>query len=306
MSFSRPGAIDLSALKQSAPAPAAAGGAPAPDGASFVVDVTEQDFQQVALEASLRHVVVLSLWSPRSPQSGDFNALLARVANSFGGQLLLAQVDVDTSPAIAQAVGAQGVPFVLGLVGGQPVPLFQGAASEDEVRRLFEELVRVAAQNGVTGLASPQGAAPAEAAPEEEPADPRFADADARFAEGDFAGAVTEYEKLAAQYPADTEVVERLAGARLLSRCAGADLQAARAAAAANPDDVEAQMLVADLDVSGGHVDDAFDRLITLVRRLPADEREPVRLRLVDLFTVVGSSDPRVAAARRKLATALY
>jgi putative thioredoxin len=307
MSFSRPGAIDLSALKQSAPAPAASGGAPAPDGASFVVDVTEQDFQQVALEASLRHVVVLSLWSPRSPQSGEFNALLARVANSFGGQLLLAQVDVDTSPAIAQAVGAQGVPFVLGLVGGQPVPLFQGTAAEEEVRRLFEELVRVAVQNGVTGRAAPQAAAGAAAAPaEEEPADPRFADADAKFAEGDFAGAVAEYEKLAAQYPADTEVVERLAGARLLQRCAGADLQAARTAAAERPDDVEAQMLVADLDVSGGHVDDAFDRLITLVRRLPADQREPVRLRLVDLFTVVGAADPRVAAARRKLATALY
>ncbi len=307
MSFSRPGAIDLSALKQSAPsAPGAAAGAPAPEGASFVVDVTEQDFQQVALEASLRHVVVLSLWSPRSPQSADFNALMARVADSFGGQLLLAQVDVDASPAIAQAVGAQGVPFVLGLVGGQPVPLFQGTAAEDEVRRLFEELVRVAVQNGVTGRAAPQAAAGAPEAEEEPVADPRFAAADARFAEGDFAGAVAEYEKLAAQHPGDAEVAERLAGARLLARCAGADLQAARAAAAERPDDVEAQMLVADLDVSGGHVDDAFERLIELVRRLPADEREPVRLRLVELFTVVGAGDPRVASARRRLASALY
>src|SRR5699024_8302265 len=121
-SFSRPGAVDLSALKNqsassSAGQPGSAGG--------YVIDVTEQQFQTEVLEAASTYVVVLSLWSPRAPESKTFNETLARVTNSYQGSLMLAQVDIDTSPQIAQAVGAQGVPFVLGLVKGQPVPLFQ-------------------------------------------------------------------------------------------------------------------------------------------------------------------------------------
>lgn len=299
MSFSRPGAIDLSALKK----PAAPAGPPAAASA-YVIDVTEQNFQTLALEASLQHIVVLSLWSARAPQSQQFNQVLAHVTNSFVGQILLAQVDVDTNPAIAQAVGAQGVPFVLGLVKGQPVPLFQGTKDEAEVRALFEELIRVGAENGVSGrVAGEAAAAPEEPEPYD---DPRFAAADEAFAAGNFEGAIDEYEKLVAQFPADAEIAERLAGVRLLDRTKDADLQAARQAAADAPDDVPAQLLVADLDVSGGHIQDAFDRLIDLIRRLAAEDRDPVRERLLELFLIVGTTDPRVATARRRLATALY
>lgn len=305
MSFSRPGAIDLSALKNAAPgAPAGASRGPAPAGASWVLDVTEQNFQDV-LQSSLDHVVVLALWSSRAPQGDDFNRVLATVANSYGGRLLLARVDVDTSPQIAQMLGAQGVPFVVGVVKGQPVPLFQGTADEAQVRQYLDELLRVAQANGVTGSAPPVGGV-AEVAEEEPADDPRFAAADDAFAEGDYATAISEYEKLLAANPADTEAAERLAGARLLDRTADADLTAAREAAAQNPDDLDAQMLVADLDLSGGHVDDAFGRLIDLVRRTAGDERERVRGRLVEMFTIVGSDDPRVAQARRKLASALF
>jgi putative thioredoxin len=117
---------------------------------------------------------------------------------------------------------------------------------------------------------------------------------------------VAEYEKLRVQYPADVEVAERLARVKWLSRTKGADLQAARAAAADRPDDVDAQMLVADLDISGGHVEDAFDRLLTLIRNTAGDERETVRERILELFTVVGIADPVVMTARRSLATALF
>jgi putative thioredoxin len=302
MNFSRPGAIDLSALKQ----PAARPGQPAAGGGSYVVDITEQNFQTEALQASMSYVVVLSLWSPRSPQSESFNALLGNVISQYGGQIVLAQVDIDANPAIAQALQAQAVPLVVGLVKGQPVPLFQGTVDEAEARRFFDELVNVAAQNGVTGRAQPTGEAPEAAELAEEPEDPRFAAADAAFAASDFDTAVAEYEKLQAQYPADTEVSERLAGVKLLARTQAVDLQAARKAAADAPDDLDAQMLVADLDVSGGHVDDAFDRLIQLVKRTSGDERELVRQRLLDLFTVVGVADPRVATARRALASALF
>lgn len=298
MSFSRPGAIDLSALKKPA---SPAGSAPA--SGAYVVEVNEQNFQQIALEASLQHVVVLSLWSARAPQSGTFNQVLARVTGSFGGQILLAQVDVDTNPAIVQAVGAKGVPFVLGLVKGQPVPLFEGVKDEAEVSALFQELVRVAAENGLTGRVSDEPSVPEEPEPVD---DPRFAQADEAFAASDFTTAIAEYEKLAAQYPAEVEVAERLAGVKLLDRTKDADLQAARQAAADNGADIDAQLLVADLDVSGGHVEDAFDRLIEVIKGLSGEERDPVRERLLELFLVVGTTDPRVATARRALASALY
>jgi putative thioredoxin len=250
--------------------------------------------------------VVLGLWSSRAPQSGAFNDTLATVVESYAGQLLLARVDVDTNPQIAQALQVQGVPYVAGIVKGQPVPLFQGTVEEDEMRRYFDELVRIAAENGLTGRAQPSGAGPADTGVVEEPEDPRFAPAEEAFMASDFDTAVAEYEKLRVQYPADVEVAERLARVKWLSRTKGADLQAARAAAADRPDDIEAQMLVADLDISGGHVEDAFDRLIGLVRATTGDERDMVRERLLELFTVVGIADPVVMTARRALASALF
>lgn len=301
-SFSRPGAVDLSALKNASASGASASSA----GGGYVIDVTEQQFQSEVLEASTRYVVVLSLWSPRAPESETFNATLAGVANSYDGRLLLAQVDVDSSPQIAQAVGAQGVPFVLGLVKGQPVPLFQGTVEESEVRRFFDELLKVAVANGVSGAAEPRGQAGEDADTDTAEDDPRFAVADAAFASGDFATAVGEYEALVSANPSDVEAAERLAGVKLMQRTHDADLDAARAAAAERPEDIDAQLLVADLDISGGHVDDAFGRLLGLVRTTTGDERERVRQRLLELFTVVGADDPRVASARRALASALF
>ncbi len=304
MTFSRPGAIDLSALSR--PAQGTGSSAPSGGGGSWVVDLTEQNFQSVAIDGSMQHLVVLSLWSPRAQQSADFNALLGRVANDLGGQILLAQVDVDANPQIAQALGAQGVPLVVGLVKGQPVPLFQGTADEADVRQYFDQLVALGAQHGVTGRAQPVGGAPADTEQAEEPDDPRFAAADAAFGSGDVDTAIAEYEKLLVQHPNDAEVAERLAGVKLFARTQDADLNQARAAAADDPDDLQAQLLVADLDVSGGHVEDAFGRLIDVVRRVHGDDRELVRARLLELFTVVGTSDPRVADARRALAAAIF
>lgn len=299
--FSRPGAVDLSAFKSAAPVPGPAAGT----AGAYAVDVTEQTFQADVLEASMRHVVVMSLWTPRAPETERFNATLASVVDSFAGRILLARVDVDTSPQIAKAVQAETVPFVVGLVKGQPVPLFQGIVDEAEVRRFFDELVKVAVANGLSGTAQSRGAAPVAEEPADED-DPRFAAADEAFVAGDYDGAVRAYEALVAANPADTEAAERLAGVRLVQRTSGADLSAARDAAAQAPDDIDAQLLVADLDVSGGHVDDAFARLVDLVRRTAGDERERVRQRLLELFVVVGADDPRVAPARRALASALF
>lgn len=307
MSFSRPGAVDLSGLAE----PAADGTSAAPSGAGrWAFDVTDQNFQADVLQASMRYIVVLHLWSPRSPQSEAFNDVLGRVVDGYDGRLVLARVDVDANPAIAQALGAQAVPLAVAILSGQPVPLFQGTLGEDEIRQYFDQLVTAAVQNGVTGRAEPTGNAEASATGAEDEADdapdPRFAAADEALGNDDPEAAIAEYERLQAQYPGDDEIAERLAGVRLIARTRGADLNEARAAAAERPDDIDAQFLIADLDVSGGHVDDAFGRLLELVGRLTGDDRERVRARLVELFTVVGTADPRVAQARRALASRLF
>lgn len=296
MNFSRPGAIDLSALAARAQAPATQD----PEGV-YVVDVTEENFQAL-VESTMTQLVVLSVWSSRSPQSAKFNAVLSKATTEYQGALQVARVDVDSQPNIAQALQVQSVPVVMGLVQGRPVPLFQGVVPAEEVKRYFGELVRLAQENGLTGRVAPTGAAPEE---EPEPAaDPRFAAADEAYAAGDVATAIAEYEKLKVQYPADAEIAERLAGVKLFSRTANADLNQARANAADNPDDVDAQLLVADLDINGGHIEDAFLRLVDLLKR--TDEKDRVRDHLLELFVVVGISDPRVATARRSLAAALF
>ena len=300
-SFSRPGAVDLSGLANGA------GGEPGKPGApgAYSFDATEQTFQTEVAEASMQHVVVLSLWSPRAPESVTLNEMLSKLADSYQGKLTVARLDVDESPQIAQALQVRGVPYVLGLVQGQPVPLFQGSTDEETAKQYLDKLLELAVSNGVTGTAQPRATEDAEA--EEEPAsDPRFAEADEAFGSGDLDGAIAAYEKLVSQNPADDEAAERLAGVRLMKRTSGADLNAARDEAANNPDDIDAQLLVADLDVSGGHVEDAFGRLIDLVRRTFGDDRERIRLRLIDLFTIVGNDDPRVARARRDLAASLF
>ncbi|HPU12450.1 MAG TPA: tetratricopeptide repeat protein [Aeromicrobium sp.] len=303
MSFSRPGAIDLSALAKPRPETTASA---APGAAVYAIDATEANFQSV-VESSMRHLVVIALWSPRSPQSVEFTQVLVAATSSYGGALQVARVDADANPGIAQALKAQGVPLVVGLVQGQPVPLFQGTVDGTEIKRYFDELVRLAQENGLTGLAEPSASAGAEPENEPEPEDdPRFAVADEAYARGDFAAAITEYETLLAQSPADAEVAERLAATKLYARTSTADLQVARKAAADAPGDIAAQLLVADLDVSGGHVEDAFIRLIELIKRIDQDDRNQVREHLLELFTVVGLSDPRVAQARRSLAAALF
>lgn len=306
--FSRPGAVDLSALRRPA------GGA-GPDAASsspgvYAVDVTEHTFQADVLEASLQHVVVLSLWSPRAPASEQLNETLTRLADEMAGRFRLALLDVDANPEIANALGVQGVPFVLGLLRGQPVPLFQGTVDEADARRYLEELLKVAVANGVTGRASPQ-AAPAMGTDEPDPAadpaaDPRFAAGDEALARGDLEAAVAAYATAVEASPGDDDAVGRLAGARLVSRTRNVDPAAARAAATASPSDVAAAGLVADLDVLEGRSDEAFDRLLGLVATTSGSERDDVRRHLLELFSVVGPDDSAVAPARRRLATALF
>lgn len=308
--FSRPGAIDLSALKRPAPsAPPAAAGAAATSGAAqpsaYAVQVSEESFQSV-LEASMTAPVVLVFYSPsRSPESATLAADVSMVAGEYEGRFLAGLVDIDAHPQIAQAMQIPQVPLMYVLLDGRPVtqPL-PGAAPIDELRAFFNQLAQQLTAQGVTGRHQPRHAAPVEG--EEPTVDPRYAAAQDALGDGDIDRAVAEYQKLVDANPADVEAAAGLAMAKVLQRTQGVDLNAAREAAAANPDDVDAQTLVADLDMLGGHVDDAFNRLIALVARTSGNERDRVREHLIGLFAAVGNDDPRVLRGRQNLASALF
>ncbi|MFC6286644.1 co-chaperone YbbN [Nocardioides sp. GCM10027113] len=322
--FSRPGAFDLSALKRPAPqgggspaggaagAPraAAGGGGAAAGGATgspYAVTLDEQNFQ-TTLEKSMTAPVLLVFYSrSRMPESGQLADDLVTLSAEFEGKFLAGLVDIDAVPQIAQAMQIPSIPLVVAVLDGRPMPLLQDAAPLDQLRTMLEQVMQQLTAQGVTGRHQPRNDAPAPDAEGEEPqADPRYAAAQDALGEGDIDRAVAEYQKLVDANPADAEAAAGLAMAKVLQRTQGVDLQQAREAAAASPDDVDAQTLCADLDMLGGHVDDAFNRLIDLVRRSSGADRDRAREHLIGLFGAVGNDDPRVLRGRQNLASALF
>ncbi|MER5504277.1 tetratricopeptide repeat protein [Streptomyces sp. NPDC002766] len=321
--MSMSGVVDLAAVKaaqeakekaEQARAEAArqGGGPGAVSPADLVIDVDEAGFERDVLQRSAEVPVVIDFWAEWCQPCKQLSPVLERLAVEYNGRFLLAKIDVDANQMLMQQFGIQGIPAVFAVVAGQALPLFQGAAGEAQIRQTLDQLVQVAEQRfGLTGLtvdpdAEPGGARPE---PEEMPAGPYDALLEAAVQaldSGDFSGAVQAYKNVLSDDPANPEAKLGLAQAELLQRVQGLDPQAVRRDAAEKPADARAQIAAADLDLVGGHVEDAFGRLIETVRRTVGDDRDAVRLRLLELFEVVGADDPRVAAARRALARALF
>jgi putative thioredoxin len=300
------GAVDLAALAPRPPTASGAGAdAPAGGGtvAGLVIDVDEAGFQAV-VDQSMTVPVVIDFWADWCGPCKQLSPILERLAVADGGRWLLAKVDLDANPRLGQAFQVQSIPAVFAVVKGQPVPLFQGALPEPQVRQYLDELMRVAEANGVNGRVQVTEQAPeTEAEPE---VDPRWDDAYDAIERGDLDAASAAYRALLDQTPGDPDAQAGLGQVELLRRTQGLDQKTARQAAADSPDDVAAQTAVADLDLLGGHVEDAFARLLDLVRRLSGDDRDAARTHLVGLFELVGNQDDRVAKARTALANALF
>ncbi|MBD0292424.1 MAG: tetratricopeptide repeat protein [Jiangellaceae bacterium] len=304
-SFMRPGAVDLSALaaRRESPAEGAAGGNGAV-ASDLVIDATDGTFEEAVLKASATVPVVIDLWADWCGPCKQLSPILEKLTREYNGRLLLAKVDVDANPQVSTAFQVQAIPSVFAVVGGRVLPLFQGALPEPQVRQVFEQLLKAAASAGVTGRVDASGATITEEP--ELPHDPRYDAAFDAIEKGDLDAAATAYRSMLTESPGDVEAKAGLAQVDLLRRAGTVDARQVLTAAQRSPADVAAQLLAADVEMLSGQVDAAFARLVDTVRRMSGDDRETVRSRLLDLFEIVGPSDPRVAKARSALASALF
>lgn len=320
--MSMSGVVDLAAVKAAQEAKAKAeqaraeaarqgGGPGAVSPADLVIDVDEAGFERDVLQRSTEVPVVIDFWAEWCEPCKQLSPVLEQLVVEYNGRLLLAKIDVDANQMLMQQFGVQGIPAVFAVVAGQALPLFQGAAGKEQIQQTLDQLVQVAEQRfGLTGLTvdpdADPGAAPQPAAVPAGPYDALLEAAVHALDAGDFGGAVQAYKNVLSDDPGNSEAKLGLAQAELLQRVQSLDPQQTRKDAAEKPGDARAQIAAADLDLVGGHVEDAFGRLIDTVQRTAGDERDTVRIRLLELFEVVGADDPRVSAARRALSRALF
>ncbi|RDX30052.1 tetratricopeptide repeat protein [Bifidobacterium breve] len=309
------GAVDLEALKHQVKAePGQAGGAPAAGG--YVIDTTENTFQAM-VQTSATFPILLLLWVPTDDRLFSMARALGDAVNGLNGQIQLSRIDIATNPSIAQALQVQGAPALFALISGRPMPLLQGLPGDDELKQLTDEvipkIIQAAAQSGVNGTAPYSGDPDSDAAAstgatgaDTEQVPPEHAEAHRLAEEGDYSGAAAEYARVMESDPSDALAAREHAKALLLARSGSADVREVRAAAAAAPDDVEAQLAVADIDMIGGQIQDAFDRLLDFLAAGHKGDLEAVRQRLLEYFTIPEPTDPRLARARRRLATLMY
>jgi putative thioredoxin len=298
------GAVDLAAVQARNEAAARAAEAPAPAAGQYAVDVTEQTFQPEVLDRSFQLPVLILMTSTRSPASGQLASTLEQLAVTGNGTWILARVDVDANPRLAQALQVQAVPTVLAVLAGQLVPGFQGSLPEDQLREFIAAVLQAAGEAGLaTGAAPPDAAQAPE--PVEEPDDPRFVAAEEALQDGDYPLAAQRYQAILDAEPTNAEAAVALRQVRLFERIDSQDpALAARADTA--PDDVTAQLAAADLEFARNDAGAAFDRLLRLLRAATGDDRDAARQRLIEYFDLLGPDDPRVAPARRELARALF
>ncbi|MQA84686.1 MAG: thioredoxin [Streptosporangiales bacterium] len=295
--FSLHGAVDLGARRAAAERRTAGGGSP------NVIEVTEETFNTEVVERSRSVPVVIDFWATWCQPCKQLSPILEKLAQEAGGRWILAKVDVDANQQLAAAMRVQSLPTVIAVFAGQAVHGFMGALPESQVRQWLDQLLTAVERAQAEG--QPPEVGEATEVPEE-PADPELVEANDAINRGDLDAAAVAFQKILSRAPADEAAKVGLAQVELMRRGRDVDADAARREAAANPNDVEAQCRVADIDMLAGRMEEAFDRLVGTVRRTKGEDRERARIHLLTLFDVMPAGDPRVKRARAALTSALY
>ena len=312
--FSIYGAVDLGARqaaaqrRQQAARAAETGESGSGEASAFVFDVTEETFNTDVAERSRTTPVIVDLWADWCGPCKQLSPVLEKLANEAGGAWVLARIDVDANPRLAQAFQAQSIPMVVAIIGGQMVDAFLGAMPESQVRQWLTQVLAVADQLGVgaPGAGGVPGADGADDLSAVDDLPPAYAEAQAAMESGDMDTATSVIEKALAETPGDPLLKSWLAQATLIKRVGGYDQAAARRDAAASPSDVEAQLRVADIELASGRTEEAFDRLLGVIRRTSGDERNKARVQLLSLFDIFPPDDPQVKRARSQLTALLF
>ena len=311
--FSLYGAVDLGARqaaaqrRQQAARNAEAGASGNGEASAFVFDVTEETFNTDVAERSRTTPVIVDLWADWCGPCKQLSPVLEKLAGEAAGAWVLAKIDVDANPRLAQAFQAQSIPMVVAIVGGQMVDAFLGALPESQIRQWLTQVLAVADQIGVGSGAG--AGAPGEPGADDLSDDalpPAYAEAQAAMESGDMDTATSVIEKALAETPGDPVLKSWLAQANLIKRVSEVDQAAARREAAASPSDVDAQLRVADIELASGRSEEAFDRLLGVIRRTSGDERNKARVHLLSFFDIFPPDDPQVKRARSRLTALLF
>jgi putative thioredoxin len=257
------------------------------------IEVSVENLTNEILPLSLVRPVIVLMWSARSPESVEVIKTLGKLETDYKAAFALARVDIDANPEVAQAFHTKTVPYAVAIIAEQMVPLFEQAYPEAQIKMVLDKVLTLSSEQGV-------GQAPVEQMEAEE------IEAMEALEKGDFIGAEAAYKKWLARKPSENLAKLGLAQTQLLIRTEGIDLNNVIEESTKNPSDIDLQLKASDVEMVNGGVEAAFTRLLHAVKATSGDERGKVKDHLLNLFTLVDPSDPRLVAARKELASALF
>jgi len=257
------------------------------------IEVSVENLSSDILPLSLVRPVIVLMWSARSAESVEMVKLLGKLEKDYKEAFALARVDIEAHPQVAQAFQTKSIPYAVAIIAEQMVPLFEQSYPEAQVKMVLDKVLTLASEQGV-------GQAPVEQM------EPEEAEAMDALEAGDYIAAEAAYKKWLSRKPAENLAKLGLAQTQLLIRTEGLELKSILDESTKNPSDIALQLKAADVEMVTGGVEAAFTRLLHAVRATSGDDRAKIKDHLLNLFALVDQSDPRLVAARKELASALF